>query len=64
MLQCPFYNSKYLYSISRSMHSLKANRKYEVVIAGGGSGGIAVAARLQKIMPKQNIAIIDRAKVA
>ena len=38
--------------------------EYEVVIAGGGSGGISTGARLAKSLGKGKVAIIDSADVS
>ena len=38
--------------------------EYEVVIAGGGSGGISTGARLSKALGKNKVAIIDPADVS
>ena len=37
--------------------------EYEIVVAGGGAGGISTAARLSKVLQKDKIVIIDRAVV-
>lgn len=44
-------------TFSRSMS------EYEVVIAGGGSGGISTGARLSKVLGKGKVAIIEPADV-
>ena len=38
--------------------------EYEVVIAGGGSGGISTGARLSRALGKGKVAIIDPADVS
>ena len=52
-LSCGFVNI-----VSRSLS------EYEVVIAGGGSGGISAGARLAKSLGKGKVAIIDPAEVS
>ena len=37
--------------------------EYEVVIAGGGAGGISTGARLSKVLDPGKVVIIDRAVV-
>ena len=45
--------------------NVKSSRlsEYEVVIAGGGAGGVATGARLSKLLGKGKVLIIDRAVV-
>jgi sulfide:quinone oxidoreductase len=47
-------------------HALAANtdvqKQFTVVIVGGGTGGISVAARLKRMRPKLEIALIDAAR--
>ena len=34
-------------------------QKFKVIIVGGGTGGIAVAARLDRHLPKESIALFE-----
>ena len=62
-LQFSSNSLKILHFASKGFYSSKTTTEYEVVVAGGGSGGIAVAARLKNTLSNGKIAIIDRAKV-
>ena len=42
----------------------RRDKSYDVVIAGGGSGGISVAARLAKKLGKGKVAVIEPSSVS
>ena len=44
--------------------SSRSMSEYEVVIAGGGSGGISTGARLSRALGKGKVAIIDSSDVS
>ena len=52
------------HSIKPIQTLLRRDKSYDVVIAGGGSGGISVAARLAKKLGKGKVAVIEPSSVS
>ena len=51
-------------NLKKSIVPIRFLSEYEVVVAGGGAGGISTAARLSKVLDKEKIVVIDRAVVS
>lgn len=53
----------YLRSIAvRSLHtssSVSTKQHYKMLVLGGGSGGIAMSARMKRMMGAENVAVVE-----
>ncbi|KAI1289946.1 Sulfide:quinone oxidoreductase, mitochondrial [Halotydeus destructor] len=45
--------------VSNSVRHFSSNSSFKLVVVGGGSGGIPVAARFAKVLPKGSVALVE-----